>query len=260
MTEPNVRSDSSEQIPSRRERGVDRILQILEFLHRTGEGVRVGALAKALNAPRSSTYNLINDLVSSGLLETAGEDGRVFFGKRMYIYGLNYMRENPLAKRARFEVDQLAKLTGETAEFCMLQSGRYTIIHMCPGARPFRISSAVGLQIPIPWTASGRLLLAKYSREEILDLIVPDDLILPDGRKVEMDEFIKAIEIARKDGFCITKGLVDAYTQCLAAPVYNMDGRVEATICFVLSIDTSPEQINSLKEKLLRASESLSTQ
>lgn len=245
--------------PARRERGVDRILQILDFLHDHGEGIRIGALAKALNAPRSSTYTLVNALTEAGLLEAAAEDGRIFFGKRMYLYGLNYMRENPLAKRARAEVDRLAKETGETSEFCMLQSGRYTIIHMCPGTRPFRISSAVGLQIPIPWTASGRLLLAGHSRAEIEALIAPDDLVLPDGRTLDLDDFIAAIDRAGADGYCLTKGLVDAYTQCLAAPIYGPDGRVEATICLVLPIDSTEDQVRGLMDRLVRSGRALSS-
>lgn len=243
----------------RRERSVDRILQILEFLHGHGEGIRIGALAKALNAPRSSTYTLVNDLTQAGLLEISPEDSRIFFGKRMYLYGLNYIRENSLAKRARMEVDRLAKETGETSEFCMLQNGRYTIMHMRPGNRPFRISSAVGLQIPIPWTASGRLLLAGRSRAEIEELIADEDLTLPDGRRIDIDEFIDAIGKARSDGYCLTKGLVDAVTQCLAAPIYGADGNVEATICLVLPVDLSEHHTDGLRERLLQSSRVLSS-
>lgn len=252
---PEQETDS----PQRRERSVDRILQILEFLHGHGEGIRIGALAKALNAPRSSTYTLVNDLTQAGLLEVAPEDGRIFFGKRMYLYGLNYIRENSLAKRARMEVDRLAKETGETSEFCMLQNGRYTIMHMRPGNRPFRISSAVGLQIPIPWTASGRLLLAGRSRTEIETLIAEEDLVLPDGRRIDIEEFIEAIADARNDGYCLTKGLVDAVTQCLAAPIYGAEGHVEATICLVLPVDLSEEQTAALRDRLLQSGRVLSS-
>lgn len=253
-----VAGAAMEEPAARRERGVDRILQILDFLHGHGEGIRIGALAKALNAPRSSTYALINALLDAGLLEMSQDDGRVFFGKRIYLYGLSYMRENPLARRARQEVDRLAKETDETSEFCMLQGGRYTIIHMCPGTRPFRISSAVGLQIPIPWTASGRLLLAGRARAEIEALIAPDDLVLPDGRRIELDDFLASISVAAKDGFCRTIGLVDAYTQCLAAPIYSAEGKVEGTICLVLPIDATDERVATLQARLMQSAHKLS--
>jgi DNA-binding IclR family transcriptional regulator len=157
------------------------------------------------------------------------------------------------------EVDRLAKETGETSEFCMLQNGRYTIMHMRPGNRPFRISSAVGLQIPIPWTASGRLLLAGKSRAEIEALIPAEDFVLPDGRQIEVDDFVAAVREAQRDGYCLTKGLVDAVTQCLAAPIYAPDGAVDATICLVLPVDLNEDQAEHLRNRLLESGRTLSS-
>jgi len=240
-----------------RERGIDRVLQVFEFLHGQREPMRIGALAKALRAPRSSIYNIVNLLAQAELLEV-GDDGRVFFGKAMYLYGLNYMRENGLVRRGREAVERLSRETGETSELCMLQSGRYTIVHMCQGARPFRISSAPGLQIPLPWTASGRLLLAHLGDAEIRALITDDDLVLPDGRLVAREDFVAAVGEARARGYCVTVGLVDAFTKCIAAPVYGDDGTVEATVCFVVSRDTSEARTEELASLLVTAGRALS--
>lgn len=240
-----------------RERGIDRLVQIFEFLHGRREPMRIGALAKALNAPRSSIYNLVNALAEAELLEI-GDDGRVFFGKSMYLFGLNYMRENGLVRRGRETVERLSRETGETSELCMLQSGRYTIVHMCQGTRPFRISSAPGLQIPLPWTASGRLLLAHLPAEEIRALISDEDLVLPDGRHLDREAFVAAVAEARAVGHSITVALVDAYTKCIAAPIYGVDGKVEATLCFVVPRDTSEARTAELVSHLKEAGRALS--
>ena len=229
-----------------REKGLNRVLNILEFLHANQRAIGIGELAKGLNAPRSTTYTLVRELVEAGLLELAGDGNRVYFGKKLYLYGMAYMRGNDLLRRGRQEVDTLSRETGETSELCMLQSGRYTIIHSSPGTRPFRISSATGLQIPLPWTASGRLLLAGLDRSQIEAMVTQDDLVLPDGRKLELDDFIDDIGKARVTGYCVTSGLVDAYTKCLAAPVFSAPGKVEATMCLVVPIDTSKERTGEL--------------
>jgi DNA-binding IclR family transcriptional regulator len=231
---------------------------MLEFLHANQRAIGIGELAKGLNAPRSTTYTLVRELVEAGLLEMAGDGNRVYFGKKLYLYGMAYMRGNDLLRRGRQEVDTLSRETGETSELCMLQSGRYTIIHSSPGTRPFRISSATGLQIPLPWTASGRLLLAGLDRSRIEAMVTEDDLVLPDGRKIEIDDFIDDIARARVTGYCVTSGLVDAYTKCLAAPVFSAPGRVEATMCLVVPIDTSEartgELVALLRERAARLS------
>ncbi|OHV89983.1 IclR family transcriptional regulator [Mesorhizobium sp. ORS 3428] len=246
LAEWQAASSDEERPANSREKGLNRVLHILDFLHANQRAIGIGELAKGLNAPRSTTYTLVRELVEAGLLEMAGDGNRVYFGKKLYLYGMAYMRGNDLLRRGRQEVDALSRETGETSELCMLQSGRYTIVHSSPGTRPFRISSATGLQIPLPWTASGRLLLAGLERSRIEAMISEDDLILPDGRKIELDDFIDDIAKARATGYCVTSGLVDAYTKCLAAPVFSAPGKVEATMCLVVPIDTSQERTSDL--------------
>src|SRR5262245_40157669 len=218
--------DEEQRAAGSREKGLTRAFEILEYLHSVQRPVSIGDLARGMSAPRSTTYSLVRSLTEAGLLELTG-DG-VYFGQKLYLYGMDYMRGNDLLRRGREEVDRLSRETGETSELCMLQGGRYTIVHSSPGNRPFRISSAVGLQIPLPWTASGRLLLAGCDRAKIEAMVSEADLVLPDGRRLLLDEFLADIAAALKAGYCVTAGLVDAYTKCLAAPVFSAPGHIEA--------------------------------
>jgi DNA-binding IclR family transcriptional regulator len=246
VTDQPVLGPAADKTSGSREKGLNRVLEILEFLHVTQRAIGIGDLAKGVNAPRSTTYTLVRSLVDAGLLEMEGGGNRVYFGKKLYLYGMDYVRGNDLLRRGRQEVDNLSRETGETSELCMLQSGRYTIVHSSPGTRPFRISSATGLQIPLPWTASGRLLLAGLERATIQDMVSEDDLLLPDGRRLQLDDFIADIATARTTGYCVTSGLVDAYTKCLAAPVFSAAGKVEATMCLVVPIDTAKDKTDEL--------------
>lgn len=229
-----------------REAGLSRAVQLLDYLHAQGRPVAPADLARGLEAPRSTVYSLIRTLTDLGLIDVSSADGRIYFGRRLYLWGMDYMRENALVRQGRQAVDALAAETGETTELCMLHEGRYTIIHMCPGARPFRISSAVGLQIPLPWTASGRLLLSGLDRETVNRLVPDSDLVLPDGRELDRAAFHAEIEDAASAGECVTAGLVDAVTKCLAVPIRDEAGVVAATLCFVLPIDTDEGQVRGL--------------
>jgi DNA-binding IclR family transcriptional regulator len=234
---------------SNRERGLDRVIDLLAHLHHVGRPVRIGDLARALSAPRSTVYALVKTLTDASLLESAGQNGEIFFGKTIYFYGMGYLRAHDLFGRARAEIERLAQETGETTQFCVLHERKYTIAHMSPGRRPFRISSEVGMQIPLPWTASGRLLLADFSDEEIRAMIPGDDLHPPRGA---------AVAIARREGSCITSGLIDPYTHCIAAPIKDQNGRITATLCFVVLVDTPPERIAALRDMLVASGQALS--
>ena len=241
-----------------RERGIDRVLTVLAYLNAAGRPVRLADLPKALGAPRSTTYEIIRALTDAGLLELTGSDNRVYFGRMMYLYGMSYYRENDLIRRGSAEVDALSSLTGESSELCMLNRNRQAIIHAHPGTRPMRISSEVGSQIPIPWTASGRLLLAHLEPAEIRELIEPADLILPDGRAVDIESFIDECQQAGGKDIIVTRGLINSFSQCLAAPIRGLDGQVQATICFVLPIDSSDEKRRELEGVLIASSKRLS--
>lgn len=243
-----------------RERGIDRVLKLFAYLNAAGRPVRLAELPKALGAPRSTIYELVRMLGQSGLLEVAGEDNRVYFGRAMYLYGISYFRENELIRRGSHEVDTLADMTGESSELCMLNRNRQAIIHSHPGSRPMRISSEVGAQIPLPWTASGRLLLAHMSADEIRALVQPEDLVLPDRRVVDIEAFIADCHAARGQEIVVTRGLINSFAQCLAAPIRGVNGDVQATICFVLPIDVTDDQRTLMQSHLIASSRKLSLQ
>ena len=243
--------------PARRERGLDRAISLLDLLHRQRRPARIPELARDLGAPRSTIYEIVNRLVGAGILETY-EDGSVYFGKAVHFYAADYMAAHNLIRRASEEVDRLATETGETAQFCMLHGNKYAVVHMHAGTRPFRISSDIGVPIPLPVTASGRLLLSHLTRQELCAFVPEEDLRLPDGRVIGIDDFHRDIEAARRQGYCITVGLVDSFTQCMAAPVTDHAGRVVATVCFMVPRDIAREQSDRLLALLIASSRGLS--
>ncbi|WDR07439.1 IclR family transcriptional regulator [Devosia rhodophyticola] len=208
-----------------RERGIDRVLKLLAYLNERGNPVRVAELPKALGAPRSTIYELVRVLTESGVLELSGDDNKVYFGKLIYLYGINYLRENDLVRRGSAEVDALSKLTGETSELCMLHRNRQAIVHSHSGSRPLRISSEVGGQIPLPWTASGRLLLAQMTSSEIEALLSPEDMILPNKKLVAVADFVADCIGARGSDIVASTGLISSFTQCLASPIRGLMGK-----------------------------------
>jgi len=241
-----------------RERGIDRVLKLFAYLNSVGRPVRQADLPKALGAPRSTTYELVKALSQSGLLEVTGDDNKVYFGRAMYLYGISYFRENDLVRRGSAEVDALSTLTGESSELCMLNGNLQAIVHGHSGSRPMRISSDVGAQIPLPWTASGRLLLSHMSRQDIRQLVRSEDLVLPDGRVVDVEDFIDDCHASRGKILVVTKGLINSFAQCLASPILGVTGEVQATICLVLPIDTTDAHRTLVQNHLIASARRLS--
>lgn len=235
-----------------RARGIDRVIALLEHLHGLRAPARIGDIARATGTPRSTVYELVNTLVEARWLELRDGDGTVYFGPAMHWYGSDYLDSVDLIRKARPEVTHLAETVGETAQFCTLEGDKYLVVLNEPGRRMFRISSEIGIKVPIPWTASGRLLVDHMTPDEIRSFIPAADFTLPDGRRIGEEAFLTDIARARAEGYVRTTALVDRFTTCLAAPVRDAAGRCIATICFVVPADTPEEEqarmIQTLKE------------
>jgi DNA-binding IclR family transcriptional regulator len=241
-----------------RERGLDRMVALLAALHTAGRPARIGDLARSLGAPRSTIYALVKTLVEAGLLEHVDATGEVFFGRTIYFYGMDYLRGHDLFGRARREVDRLAQETGELTQFCVMHQWKYTVAYMSAGSHSFRVSSDIGTQIPLPWTASGRLLIADLPDADIRRIITPADLNPPRSTAISLDTFVAEVTQARRDGFCITSGLVDPFTHCIAVPVRDQANTVAATLCVVVKVDTPAQRMDDLLARLRASAGALS--
>lgn len=242
-----------------RARGIDRVVDILEILREVGAPLSAGQLAARLKAPRSTVYELVNTLSKAGILESNPTTREVFFGLSMHFYGSAFLKQNPLVGVGVEEVTRLGRATGETTELCTLIDSRYTIIHSVPGNSLIRLKTVPGHTLPIPWTASGRLLVAHMSFEEVAALIPQEDFSLPNGVVLSPGAFYDEVRSADAEGLCITQGILDNFTKCIAVPIRTAAGQNVATMCFVLpqGMDKAREDelIATLRESQRRLSQ-----
>jgi DNA-binding IclR family transcriptional regulator len=140
---------------------------------------------------------------------------------------------------------------------CLLNGRKYTVALMREGERHFRISSDIGENAPIPWTASGRLLLGHLSDQQIVDLIDHDDFILPDGQRLPLETFLAQIRQATLDGFFSFDSVADTFTHCFAAPVRDAQGISIATLCIVAPRADASKNYNDYRRVLIDSANNL---
>jgi DNA-binding IclR family transcriptional regulator len=240
-----------------RARGVDRVVALLRQLHDARRPLTMRELIESTGAPRSSVYELVTILTDAGWLETR-PDGSVFFGREMHYYGADYAVHNDLISRAHQTILSLVKVHDETAQLCMLEGNKYTVVLSENSARPFNISSDIGVRVPIPWTATGRLLLAHLSADEIRALIPDEDFMLDNGTRIVFDDFLRDVEHAAQLGYCCTEGLSQTFRCCMAAPIRDRAGHAVAALCFMTGRDTDRAKRAAMLDDLVRSAKALS--
>jgi DNA-binding IclR family transcriptional regulator len=236
---------------------VDRVIDIFRKLHHAQRPMTMRELIEATGSPRSSIYELVAILTEVGWLETSA-DGNVFFGREMHYYGSDYATHNDLISRAHQSILALVRKYDETTQLCMLEGNKYSVVLSENSARPFNISSDIGVRVPIPWTATGRLLLGHMNADAIRTLIPADDFVLDNGVRIDFDEFMRDVQYAKALGYCCTEGLSNAFRLCMAAPVRDRAGTPIAALCFMTGRDTDPERRRSMLDDLLQSAQALS--
>lgn len=243
---------------SRRMRGLDRAVEILDFLRKRRRPARPNEIAVGISAPKSTTYELINLLLKANMIEYADKDGRVFLGRKLYFLGLAYQMQFDLTRECKAYLDHLAHVTHETSQLCMLDGNKYTVAMMREGVRPFRISSDVGERIPITWTASGRLLVSHMSDAEILDFIPQGDFILPNGSRLAAEKFLGDVALARTAQFFSFDSQADNFTHCFAAPIHQNGTICVATLCLIAPREDAARNYERYREALITSARELS--
>jgi DNA-binding IclR family transcriptional regulator len=213
---------------------MDRALQVLDHLYETGAPAGPYAIARAIGAPLSTVYALVEDLVEKAML-SRHEDGSVWLGSRLHLYGLAYSRSLDFLEQAKREMDVLCRETGETVQVCGRDGDFMVVLATAAGLGHFRISSNVGTRVPLNWAASGRLLVGHLPDAERVELFRRAGKASPTGL-AQTDPVVLAQASAKAFGerLSVQIGESDFSVACVASPIRDVHGACIATISIVL--------------------------
>ncbi len=232
-------ADDTETKSTRRSRvsGIDRALQVIDYLYETGAPAGPYAIAKAIKAPLSTVYVTIDDLVEKNML-ARNTDGAIWLGARLYHYGLAYARSLDFMSVATHEMHDLCREANEAVQLCGRDGDHMLVLAMADGPSPFQVASRVGTRVPLNWTASGRLLVGHLAENERIELFKRCARTSPTGRaEIDATSLSEAAAKAFDERLSIQIAESDYAVACIASPICDRDGQCVATISIVL-----PEQ------------------
>lgn len=247
----------SAQSNNKRKSSIDVIQSIFNAFSLLQRPCTVAELETLTGIPKSTLYKFLKSLKRINFISDT-PDKKYFIGHKIYVYGELYNVNHPRLLIAKSIAEDMANETGLTAQICTIVQGKYMVLHESIPVSAYAISSHIlGRNVPITWTASGRLLLKPTNRENLWTLLSEDDLKLPDNKAISLNDLLTDIQLAHAENFAQLLSPINENCVCMATLI-PLDNHAQYTLCLSMPADHLKELGPMAKNALIRYRNTLS--
>ena len=156
---------------SRGAQTVDRALAVLEALRTSGSEMRLRDVSAAVDLNATAVHRLLSSLMAAGFVAQDPDSRTYRLGWGLLSYADALLRNTQLAEVSAPVARQLRDLSGETVSVQIRNGGERVCIFEAEGLHDVRRRVAIGSQLPLHASASGRAILAFLPDAEIDTLL-----------------------------------------------------------------------------------------
>ena len=228
---PNTERYSRNRTASAGHRAANRVVDILELLAKSPDGLALRDVSAQLEAPKSSLLPLLRALTARGYL-AQGRGGDYRLGPASLELGVAAPAQRELIEIARPAAVELMRRTGEPVFIGTLSSDRRSIVYVdrVESDHVIRYAGGVGDRRPLHATSSGKALLAFLPEEEREEILRSLSLSRHTAQTVtSLGALRTSLDEIRRTGVCVTTDELVAGASGIAAPVFDRFGRLAGT-------------------------------
>lgn len=239
-----------------------RVMQIVEMLAESPQGLSLTQLSERLGIPKTSLLSHLRVMATSG--HVALHDGTKYvLGPASIRLGAVIAANSSLLAAAKPLLEELVQVTGETALLAMIDMTRHEAVYIdrVEGTRAVRYTPTIGARRPLYCTAFGRALLAfQDNRTYIAPYLASDSIVgITDHTITAPAALMKALEDVRNSRVAATQEEHTLDASAISAPVFDRQGNVQYAIGVALPASRlADEQQQRLSELVLDAARRLS--
>jgi DNA-binding IclR family transcriptional regulator len=239
---------------------IDKCFGILDLMARSGKPFGISEIARKLSLSKSTVYNIVHTLMDLSVLETKN-GGNLHFGLRLHVLGKAASSRADLIRIVHPFLEQISKASNFSA-FLGVRSGLTAmIVDKADATVDIKISSEVGMRLPLLAGAGGKALLSHLS-DSSLDRILSDNELkkFTPHTIVDVNDYKKTILNVRQEGIAFD---LEEYIEgivALSVPINAHKSHVQAAIWAVgLRAQASDEKLARLSEVLKQVAIEINT-
>jgi IclR family KDG regulon transcriptional repressor len=208
---------------------VDKCFSILEYIARSKPAPGFAEIVRELGLNKSTVFNILHTLTDLGVLDR-GPDGLFHLGSRLFMLGNAAVKGSELIQTVH---PYLVKINNEfrVSAFLGILSGTEVIIFdKADMAQKVKISSEIGMKIPLFAGVAGKALLSQLNDNDV-------DAIIKDYR------FKKYTPNTNTDRREIKKEIIKIRERGVA---YDMEEYIEGLVAVAVPIKTNREELHAV--------------
>ena len=210
-------------------RSLTRILALFDMLAYSERHMSLSELSNAIDCPKSSLLVLLRPLTEKGYL--VREEDNYFLGPRIFQFAQSILTNHPFESVLRGVMSDMVNQTGETILFAVRdgENGVYSSVVESP--QPVRYVAQKGINRPLFCSASGLVMLAFDTQQELDDYFRRTELKpLTPNSITDENELRGIISEIRKSGYASTTGTAHVDAAGFGVPVFRADGHLAGAL------------------------------
>lgn len=243
---------------------IERTLSILELVTASQKGLSNADLSRRLNIPKSSASYILRVLEKRGYLSRE-ESGRYRIGLKLVSLtsgALTHLDFREIAKPVMSEFIKKSRLP--EVHLAVLDNGRAVYVEKIEAQNSFiKMDIWVGHHLPIHTTAIGKVLVAYLPENDVFKIFETRGMEKKTRKSITSPhKFLQELEKVRKYGYAVDDEENAENVRCVAAPIYDSNGKIIAAIgtsTIINQLDKAllPKIIEMVKDSAERVSKSL---
>ncbi|KAB1083511.1 IclR family transcriptional regulator [Neorhizobium galegae] len=247
---------SSDSVPALR-----RAVSILDFVTNSGNAMSAADITRAISLPKSTAHGLLGTMIELGLL-ARNQDGTFRLGPHPMRWANGFLSDMDIVSIFRDYFASDTTLTPYTVTLTILDRDEVVYIGCRNSHQPLGHSFRIGMRLPAPFTATGKMLLSELPDDKLQALFGSNFPPPMSSRSVKNLTLLKQ-ELAdiRTRGVSIDDGQIREGMVCIGTAVRDHTGCAVAGIAIsLLESETTPVAIENLGEMMRRSADILSEQ
>jgi IclR family KDG regulon transcriptional repressor len=239
-------------------RSVERALDILLCFSLEKPTYSLTQIAEHVGMHKSTIHRLLTTLEAKRFVTRNKTTGMYQLGFRFIELASIMLHDIDVNRWAQPYLQHLAVLSGETVDLAVLDDDHVVYLQVFESPQRVKIAAAVGEQLPVHCTATGKAFLAYLPEYQVKEILAKGMAKYTEHTLISLADLYQDLHEIRERGYAISKEEYEKDINAVAAPILDENGCPMAVIAIVgPSFRLSRERMMALGQSILETTSTI---